>query len=105
MSEQADLEGMAVDYARPPETPPTERERKPDRLSEIARDYNDAQRSGIIEGALWVLRVKSSHEPDRYIQVDGTLTTLTDAIEAALRRRFGDEHVDREKRLHEERDR
>jgi hypothetical protein len=91
--EQQDIEGLPVDYARPPEAEePATRSSVPDRLAVIVGEYNDAQRSGIIEGVLWACR--------RFAMFPGMADEIAE-VEAALRKRFGSEHVDREKKLHE----
>lgn len=84
------------DYPRPPEAEePATRSKTPDRLALKATAYNDAQRSGIIEGALWACRVFRENVP-------GCGDIVDDIIEPALRKRFGDDHVDREKRAQED---
>ena len=84
---QTDIEGIPVEYARPPETRP-ERERPGAWLEQRTHEYDEAWRTGVIEGALWVLgEFLAEHPDDDYV--------LEQRILADLRSRFGDEHVAR----------
>lgn len=86
MSDQLDLEGAKVEYARPPEERPT-KERPGEWLAQRSAENSEGWRRGVIEGALWVLgEFLAQHPDDDYV--------LEQHILAELRRRFGDEHVD-----------
>jgi hypothetical protein len=97
-ADQPELEGLSGDYARPPESPEPREPKPPDRLATLAAEYNDAQRSGIIEGALWACWMFAELAGDVAADVADLATA---DIESALRHRFGGEAVDREKRARE----
>jgi hypothetical protein len=93
VSEQLDMVGVPVDYARPPEELPTPtKERAGDWLAKRSAEHSEGWRRGVIEGALWCLAELDALTGAHALPIAAPHRRM---IEDALRRRFGAEHVDR----------
>lgn len=93
VSQQLDLEGAPVEYARPPEEKPRkETERAGDWLAKRSAENSEGWRRGVIEGALWCLAELDALTGAHALPIAAPHRRM---IEDALRRRFGDVHVER----------